>query len=376
MMNRRTWIVVSVAAVVCWIGLAFWWRGLPSVDTSSRGSRDAAALGGEGLYVAELMCADCHAEQAEGHQRTGHANTFRLTKDSPIARQLGGTVFQDPERGYAYHYHLGDQGLSVAIPELLGEDRFPLTYELGSGHNAVTFLSLLPDRLGDTVGVEHRVSLYRGEGGWELDLTPGHQRSVAAQEVEGFGKLIRGDTLTRCIGCHTISAELGRQELQGLRPHVGCQSCHGPGREHVIAMESGGRGGYSGFTEMSAMQEMELCGRCHRLPEDEPHDRLSPNIIENVRFQPAGLLQSRCFTKSGTLKCTTCHDPHQPVSRDQAYYEQRCLDCHRPPKTACPVSPSDNCISCHMPAIDVHRGIKFHDHWIRVRRDQQPQAPE
>jgi hypothetical protein len=24
-------------------------------------------------------------------------------------------------------------------------------------------------------------------------------------------------------------------------------------------------------------------------------------------------------------------------------------------------------VRCHMPPVEIHRGIEFHDHWIRVR---------
>jgi hypothetical protein len=350
-----------------------WWSGGLWRGTSGNGGSPSPLRNSpDELYVAEHVCAECHADQFGKHQKSGHANTFRLSVESVLARHLAGLVFPDPERGYSYHYQLNPHsGLSVTVPELLGNDPFPLLYEFGSGQNAVTYLTLLPDRWGDTVGIEHRVSLYRAERGLELDLTPGHQRAAVGQEVEQFGRVIRGDTLTRCIGCHTVTAEIAGQQLTDLRPNVGCQSCHGPGREHVAAQESEGVDSYAGFTSQAAAREIELCGRCHRLPEDPSNAHVSPNLIENIRFQPAGLIQSRCYKSSSDLRCTTCHDPHERVSRDRDHYVRRCLSCHgQPESTVCPVSPRENCISCHMPAIAVHRDIKFHDHWIRVRTDQ------
>lgn len=355
---------ISLIAVVLW-----WYRG-PSAGNPLESAAKSPVT--ESPFVAEQVCAECHLEEAQGYQSSGHANTFRTTTESDVARWLAGQTFDDPERPYSYEYHFDEAvGLSVSIPKQFGDARFELPYVLGSGHNALTFLSLVSDRLGDTTGVEHRVSLYRNHDGWDLDLTPGHRLQVPMQEVEHFGKVLRGDKLTSCIRCHTTQGEIVRQQIENLSPHVGCQNCHGAGREHVMAMESDTQDGYTGFTEQSASEEVEMCGRCHRLAHSESGAEVSRNDIRIVRFQSVGLLQTRCYTESeGRLRCTSCHDPHQAVSRDAAHYVDRCLSCHHAPDSkSCPVSPQKNCIQCHMPAIDIHRGIKFHDHWIRVRSD-------
>ncbi|MEO8495111.1 MAG: hypothetical protein ABI614_08575 [Planctomycetota bacterium] len=369
-MRNRAWHTLSIVATVSLIAVLVWWSWGRNVGNPSTTMRPP--LVSESPYVVEHRCAGCHGEQAKDYTSSGHSNTFHVTAESEIARWLDGKTFDDPERPYTYEYHFDEAtGLWVSIPMQFGEDRFRLPYLLGSGHNALTFLSLVSDRLGDTTGVEHRVSLYRNGDDWEFDLTPGHRLQVPRQEIEYFGKILRGDKLTSYIGCHTTQGEIDRVEIKNLSPHVGCQSCHGPGREHVTAMERDGRDGYAGFTQQSAQAEVELCGRCHRLAHDEAGVEVSPNDIRNVRFQSVGLLQTRCFTESeGRLRCTTCHDPHQTVSREAAHYVDRCLSCHgEPDATPCPVSPQTNCIQCHMPAVDIHRGIKFHDHWIRVRTD-------
>jgi hypothetical protein len=175
--------------------------------------------------------------------------------------------------------------------------------------------------------------------------------------------------------CHTTSYQIQNQQIVNVRPNVGCQNCHGPGRAHVIAVSEGNPGNYAGFTQQSATSEIQLCGKCHRLP-DDPEVKVEVNSKKIIRFQSVGLLQSACFQRSNdTLRCSTCHDPHEPVVREAAHYVSRCLDCHsKPPSAVCPVSPQTGCIDCHMPAIDIHRGIKFHDHWIRVRKEEGKEA--
>ncbi len=382
-MSRTKWMVgklTIVGVVVLTLALVSgWWWARRANSRGPATTSEPRQITGISLYVDEQACAHCHAAHARGHRETGHADTFHHGHDMKIVQALAGQTFEDRERGYTYHYHVDDQqGLSVSVPQRFGEDRFPLNYALGSGQHALTLLSLIPDRLGETIGIEHRVTLYRGSTGWELDLTPGHLGEVPQQEVEHFGKLIRGDKLTSCISCHTTTAEIVGQELHGLRANVGCQSCHGPGREHVIAQEQGLIGGYVGFTKQSAREEIERCGECHRLPNDDGAADPSPDNVGLVRFQSVGLLQSACFQRSGeNLRCSDCHDPHAPVVRAASHYEQRCLSCHGTAETTrCPVSPSADCVSCHMPPVTIHRDIAFHDHWIRVRPPVTPETSD
>lgn len=373
MMSRTRLGAVLVMVV---IGLGVVWAATrpktapPTPRTSgSRADTDRP----EDQYVGTQSCATCHPLNAALHADSGHAHTFQLTKNSEIARQLDGQTFEDPERGTTFHYEFDDEGLFVTIPEQFGESRFPLTYALGSGTHGVTFLSLIPHEDGQTVGVEHRATFYRELQG--LGITLGQETlPPPGQDVENFGKLIAGHDLQRCVECHTTTARIEHQRIVNLRPGVGCESCHGPGKRHVQAVKDGAAD-LAIRRVTSAESEIRLCGRCHRLPEMLNQTKLSRESKALVRLQPVGLLQSPCYRKSeGALRCTTCHDPHQQPSTDHRHYERICLDCHTAPKsTACPVNPQTNCVQCHMPGIKLKESI-FHDHWIRVRNASDPVA--
>jgi hypothetical protein len=125
----------------------------------------------------------------------------------------------------------------------------------------------------------------------------------------------------------------------------------------------------------SADDEVALCGRCHRSPEALTTSP-DPDDPKLARFQPVGLRQSACFRKSdGMLKCSTCHNPHQPVDHNLDRYLAHCRVCHSHPEsqqTMCSRAPDGNCIDCHMPKMEVHPGIFFRDHWIRPRNDVDP----
>ena len=120
-------------------------------------------------------------------------------------------------------------------------------------------------------------------------------------------------------------------------------------------------------------EEVAMCGECHRMPHDVSSDMLKeyPNVV--TRFQPIGLLQSRCYLNSdGVLRCTTCHDSHASVeSRTIERQTESCQSCHSTEsQTSCAAGETTKCIDCHMPAVELVPGVSFHDHWIRVRTDK------
>jgi hypothetical protein len=114
--------------------------------------------------------------------------------------------------------------------------------------------------------------------------------------------------------------------------------------------------------------QMRLCGQCHRHPDNAPPGEIRPDNVELARFQPVGLMQSKCYKSTpGGLGCVACHDPHAKASQDQAGYLAACLNCHGGGgQTTCPISPRNDCVGCHMPGKDAGQGILFTDHWIRV----------
>jgi hypothetical protein len=207
-------------------------------------------------------------------------------------------------------------------------------------------------------------------------LTPGHSKKKPGGPLELLGASASGEPLQRCIYCHTTRGTVVGEGVQGLIPNVNCEKCHGPGSEHVrLARQSDNPPPYSvGQATWDTESELQLCGDCHRLPRSvsEQEIREYPDLL--VRFQPVGLLRSRCYLASDReLKCTSCHNPHRTLEElSETDHVQDCLQCHQPGEDshlACPVEPESGCIECHMPAIELDQGLRFHDHWIRVREE-------
>lgn len=324
--------------------------------------------------VGRQVCGECHAKNFGMHASHGHASTFSHVSESDLVAAFSGQTFEAGEDYGTYKYHDDEQGrLFASLPDHFGDAPFPLQYVLGSGQHAQTILTLAPGEDGQIEGIEHRVSCYPGG---RIGLTPGHAKMKPQTLLELFGDSSQGKPLERCIYCHTTTATMVGEQIEDLIPNVNCEKCHGPGSEHVrLARTQPKPPPYSvGRDDWDTESEIQLCGDCHRLPRSvtEKEVREYPDLL--VRFQPIGMLRSRCYLDSNReLKCTTCHNPHQSVlEEDPTEHVQDCLGCHQPntkSHVACPVEPETGCIECHMPAIEMDTGIRYHDHWIRVHRD-------
>jgi hypothetical protein len=334
-------------------------------------------------FVGNAACLDCHAGIVAQHQEHGHHRTLRPAADRALARDLDGRQVPDPEDpGVSWAYHLKDGRFSVDRREGDRVDPLPIDFAFGSGYHATTFVSLLDTNPDAPVIREHRLTPLADQ---TLRVTPGQDGPRPLDGSDPLGRVISGPLAVSCFRCHVtlLSADdFDRLDTRTMIPSITCERCHGPGRAHIQAAQRGDDPDLlampAGPGRDTAAAQMVACGACHRHPSQAPPGSIRPDNLEIVRFQPVGLMQSACYTRSnGALRCTTCHDPHRHAEPTAAESSQTCLSCHAPAhpnQTPCPVSPSQDCISCHMPGIDSGQGILFTDHWIRVR-DPLPASP-
>jgi hypothetical protein len=245
----------------------------------------------------------------------------------------------------------------------------PLLWAFGRGQAGQTYVF---ERNG--IFYESRVSFYNALG--KLDLTMGAQGSRPRSIEEAAGRRMEASGARDCFGCHSTGAVVGaRLHLESIIPGVGCESCHGPAEKHV----AGVRGGDLEAAKMrklgnlTAEEMSELCGRCHRT-----FDQIAlngPRGVNNVRFQPYRLTNSKCYDVTDQrIRCTACHDPHASVDRQVSSYDSKCNACHSASARAkvCRVGKTD-CVSCHMPKIELPGAhARFTDHQIRIARANEP----
>ncbi len=374
-------------------------------------------------YLGNGVCASCHKEVASAHERSTHAHTLRpvtLQKDGPFFRSTQSMT--DASLGCAYSTFVSEGKCVFRGRNALGKSDLPAAYVMGSGHNAYTYLSLNDPR----GWVELRLSYYDKAKKW--DYTPG--QLPGANLDRAAGRIQAGAMLTGCLLCHVTTL---RQEPAPLGPDglptgegppdmknsllgVGCERCHGPGRAHVDqalkarattpellarAKSAGQTYGMEDLHKATPDAINTLCGACHRTianaESSDPHTEMNLS-----RFQGVALSRSRCYQKSGTLSCLTCHDSHRNADTNLAHNDAICLTCHsgdrkgdkekrrqgeeethspttnhQPPTTnaVCPVNPRTGCTGCHMPQqtiADIPH-VRYTNHWIKVWPTSQSQ---
>ena len=155
------------------------------------------------------------------------------------------------------------------------------------------------------------------------------QDAHPSESAKYLGKSLSEDVVRRCLACHVTSA---RAILAGSGPGatdhgIGCEKCHGPGENHVLAVKAR-------FPDLAIIDPrmasgrgvVTFCGECHSRDDASPNDPLA------ARFQAKTLPYSRCFIESqDKLDCITCHDPHRNAATSMLFYEAKCLSCHTGP---------------------------------------------
>ncbi len=257
----------------------------------------------------------------------------------------------------------------------------PILYSFGQGAAGQTYIF---ER--DGAFYESRVSYYKAIDG--LNLTIGVPDRQPRSIEDAAGRRMISTDARSCFGCHTTAAAT-KSELRAEQAIMGvtCESCHGPGRQHIAAMKSGKLKEKHIFntTGLDAEEATNFCGSCHRtweqvaLMQQTMRSQGQELGIHSIRFQPYRITNCSCYDiNDRRISCVACHDPHRETERDAAAYDSKCAACHSPDPKAnrvgkriaklCPEE-KRNCVTFHMPAYELPGAhSKFTDHEIRVVR--------
>ena len=196
----------------------------------------------------------------------------------------------------------------------------PFDLVIGSGRRGQTYL-YWRDGLLFQLPVSYHVASKR----WIN--SPGYEDGIV-----NFGRGIP----PQCLDCHASGFRLertltGERYAQDHRLGIGCEKCHGQAADHKQADHK----------QIVRPSGIDLCARCHSGSKDEPH------AVPDAHGNQVGLLKSsKCFQKSGSLTCGTCHNVHR-MERDPAVLSAKCGVCHG--ASTCKRGGPTECVSCHMP---------------------------
>jgi Flp pilus assembly protein TadD len=425
--HRLRWGLVAAAGVALVVTagtVARRMRAAPAFPPPAHAAPDTGPVFGD--FVGAETCGQCHAGEYEAWSRSTHG-------------RAGGTP--TPERviapfdGRPLRFRDG-----VMTPSVTASGRFIFTvaqpnrpvrtfqvdavvgggFMAGGGTQA--FFTRFPDGTlrflpFDYSRAERRFfcnTLGRANRGW----VPITAELALADCGDWPPRRILGNSarFQTCQQCHGSQIEVvldtiaRRHETRFTTLAINCESCHGPGREHVDLARSGLLTSDIGMRSLATLtkdQSLEACFQCHAaktalepgyLPGKplQKHFALKLPLLLDTIYHPDGRTRSFAYQEghlasdcylNGSMTCVDCHDPHTQRYRDVGgrplsgrLSNGQCLGCHA--SKAEPLerhthhpaaSPGSRCVSCHMPYLqqpNVGRRVRYarSDHAIPIPR--------
>ncbi|BHH84414.1 cytochrome c3 family protein [Desulforhopalus sp. 52FAK] len=248
-------------------------------------------------YVGSEKCFECHAEQFNKWQASGHPWKLRKVEKARYAK----------------------------LPLPPGYSWDDISYVIGGAVKKARFI----DKEGYIItsakdGSEAKTQYNLEDGSWSF-YHKGEKKPY------------------KCGPCHmtAYSKEGNQDNMPGMigtwaEDGITCEECHGPGMEHLRNPVK---------ETINKVTEVDLCGKCHQRGGTGPEPPAKGGFIrhhEQINELKAGA--------HGDLSCVECHNPHE---RAILVKKNLCADCHEDisvnyAKTLHGKQGTE-CIECHMP---------------------------
>lgn len=362
-------------------------------------------------FAGSQKCVSCHKEIYDSHIHTAHF----LTSGVADKKNIKG-VFDTGAHIYSYLDNTsiamesnGNNLYQVAYINGQEKKRQHFDIYFGSGTKGQSYGAWVQQKL-----VQLPISYFTAAHAWSN--SPGYPNKIA------FNRLIT----SRCLECHStfvqkISAETDEPEIfdrNKMIMGVDCETCHGPSQKHVTFQTENPVVKTAKYVinpaTLTRQQNLEMCMLCHggKLQKTKPSfgfttgDKLADYFIIDTAHEDVnnidvhgnqyGLMAaSKCFLKSNTLTCNTCHNTHENEKGKTAFFSQRCISCHNTDNKTNVVCKLTNtigeviktdCISCHMPekpsmaiavmlqGSEVPQPAMMHTHFIKAYSEETKQV--
>ncbi|HCM77294.1 MAG TPA: hypothetical protein DIS90_12990 [Cytophagales bacterium] len=438
--KRSTGTIVLMVMAVLAIGYAifswvdFGWAGKDKAEVSLR--KPFPAMPAKMLdkvvfedFVGAEACSSCHADIYNKWKKSTHGQAGGSPEDVKIIGLFDGKPrrFKDavltPYRAANgdYMFNLKTDGLPEQVYKVDGV--------VGGGHmiagGTQTYFSYFPDGTMRMLPFD----FIRDEKVWFGETSKGEgwvpitQDRIIDKESEWLPSRVLGTHLEKsnCQGCHGSQIQLEYAldkkifSTKFTTLAVNCESCHGPGKEHlqIVAGTDWKEKSSLGLKSLLTLDKegsLETCFRCHSLKNSLQPGFLPGKDLEefySVKFPMLGTekenpyhpdgrikefayqlnhLSSDCYI-NGSMTCVSCHDPHEQSYRDvngqvlaSPFDDGQCTSCHGSKTIDIKShtfhkigSEGSKCVSCHMPylqqqAIGEHLRFARSDHTIPIPR--------
>lgn len=431
---NQLWAALGVVAALSAAAVLIVWHDGEGDERGPRVPFPPAAVtaadttvAGAGDFIGSRACAECHTREYASWSRSTHAAAGGPPGMTRVIAPFDGTPirFRDavviPERrGGGLRFVVRQDGRPERV--------FQVDGVVGGGHMQGGGTQGFVSRMGDGTVRFLPFDFIREEGTWFCNTGTRANRgwipvtpNVRLADCGDWPPIrVLGDELrfTNCQSCHgsqvevvaDTSARAYRTRYTSL--DINCESCHGPGRGHLVAVRDSGavaRGdiGMRPLATLGKDASLGVCWQCHALKDQlRPGFRSGQSLdayystglsqlgdeahwpdgrVRTFAYQQ-GHLYSDCYVNGG-MTCTSCHDPHSQQYRDVLgrpltgrFDDRQCTSCHASKAAQpgehtrhAPGSPGSRCVSCHMPYLqepEVGTALRYarSDHAIPVPR--------
>ncbi|MGZ8157689.1 MAG: ammonia-forming cytochrome c nitrite reductase subunit c552 [Methylobacter sp.] len=413
-----------VASVLVMLGLSFgafyFLRLAPEEAVSSGANSNQASSPMKPEYVGRSACAGCHAEQdglwqGSHHdlamQEAGNASVLgdfqdaEFSKDGVISR-----FFRQNER-----FMVRTDGPDGKLADFEIKYTFGVTplqqYLIELPGGKLQALSIVWDSRPKEQGGQRWFHLYPDE---KIDHTDELHWTRRSQNWNFMCAECHSTNLQKNYDAASRSYRTTWSEID-----VSCESCHGPGSEHVVWSKQTAKSGSSDNTAKgltvtlnehrgatwaidpatgngrrnqprASDQEIEICARCHsrraQLFGNYRHGLLMdshlPSLLTETLYHADGQIDGEVYEYGSFLQskmyqagvtCSDCHEPHSLKLRQPG--NAMCAQCHSAEKYDSDKhhfhrvgSEGSSCVDCHMPS-KTYMGVDARrDHGFRVPR--------
>jgi len=369
-------------------------------------------------YAGSESCRPCHAAAYDAWLTSDHRHAIEPATLESVRGDFRDTTFSAPD-GTSRFTRTGDRfTVRTAGPDGADHD-FPVPYTFGIRPLQQYLLPLPGGRL-QALSVAWDTDRKR----W-FHLYPDER--VDHRDILHWTRPSQNWN-DRCAECHSTALRKGfDREHDGYATtwtelSVGCESCHGPGADHVRWAEATQRAGRTPAAnepnglvvdygadgpamwvldpatgtakrsvERRSHAELETCAACHARratltdayrPGEPFLDSHRPALLDDGLYFPDGQIQDEVYEYASFLQsrmyhagvtCSDCHDPHS--GRLRATGDALCARCHEPARFATkahhhhpPESDAARCVACHMPTRTYMVVDPRRDHSFRVPR--------
>ena len=397
------WVLAGAFIATCWVSEI---RAAPSEER------------GHG-FIGSEVCASCHEAEHDAWQGSHHQQAMAVATDATVVGDFDDAMFT--ANGITTRFFREDGRYMVNTDGPDGESAdFEVTHTFGV-YPLQQYLVPFPGGRLQTLDIAWDARP-EGQGGQRWYHLHPDEEIRAGDVLHWTGPNLNWNYM--CADCHSTNLRKGYDATSDSygttwsEISVGCEACHGPGRDHVdwavlnaagaelpadkgLAVILDERDGVSwaagpdGLPVRSSPRktdhEIQVCARCHsrraQLADtvsagDPLMDGFRPSLVSPGLYHPDGQVLDEVYVWGSFLQsrmehagvtCSDCHDPHSAEIRLPG--NATCAQCHAPSTYDGPQhhfheqgSAAAECTACHMPVTTFMGVDDRHEHAFRVPR--------